>query len=65
MLRSLNHVHRIYNSVNSLIDEDREAKLDDVLINSVGIFEDILLVSRYRRYLPVYTVKDLYLIFFM
>ena len=65
MLRSLNHVHRIYNSVNSLVDEDREAKLDDVLINSVGIFEDILLVSRHRRYLPVYTVKDLYRIFFM
>ena len=62
MLRSLNHVHRIYNSVSNLIDDEREAKLDDVLINSVGIFEDILLVSKYPRCFAVYFGNDTHLI---
>ena len=44
--RSINHVNRVYNAVNDLVDENKPTRLDDVLISSVSIFEDILLVSK-------------------
>lgn len=38
-------MNRVYNAVNDLVDENKPTRLDDVLISSVSIFEDILLVS--------------------
>jgi hypothetical protein len=49
-------VNRIYNTVSHLIDDNCDSHLDDILINSVGIFEDFLLVSQIRNY-PVISLK--------
>jgi hypothetical protein len=46
-------VNRIYNTVSHLIDDNCDSHLDDVLINSVGIFEDFLLVSQITNYLVI------------